>query len=293
MPSAQVRVELPKGGSMDAITAAGSFATIIGLLADFVAQRADQKSAELSEFTEWLRRNGHEKTLASIKANHETAISIEAALAEGHRQLLARLLVIERELSTRCEQHGPFGQLARSLYPRIPSDLLEHIRPGVSSERVRDVLGAAHKIYDNTWWYRCPEALIQIEFSERAGASSVVLALTLGAPSSWFIIPMFGRPLGSLSLADVFEEDGKFRYRSTLRTEELLFETRIGPPGAEKNYTFGVLRPLAPGSLADVNFDWDYNKKELRSDPRSVIFNWIGLSESTEELWFDWSLALP
>jgi len=278
---------------MDAITAAGSFATIIGLLADFVAHRADKKSSDLSEFIEWLQRNGHEKTLAAIKSNHKTAISIEAALAEGNRRLFERLLVIERELSTLCDQQGPFGQLAKSLYPRIPSDFFEHIRPGVPSERVCEVLGAAHKVCGNTWWYRCPEALVQIEFYESAGARSVALALTLGAPPSGFIIPMFGKPLGILSLADAFEEGVKFRYRSSLRTEELLFETRIGPPGAEKNYTFGALRPLAPGSLADVNFDWGYNNNELRSDPSSVIFNWAGLSESSEELWFDWSLALP
>ena len=104
---------------------------------------------------------------------------------------------------------------------------------------------------------------------------------------------MHSAPLGKITLAEAMEDGGEFRFRSTLRTEELLFNSRIGPPGAWKHYTFGVLRPLASGMLAEGEFEWDYENKKLISKPENILVNWVGISESSKELWFDWSVALP
>lgn len=214
-------------------------------------------------------------------------------MAEGYESLVLRLRAIERELAALSARHGPLGHLAKALYPEIPTDILNHIYLGVPRERVRDVLGSAHKVVSNVWWYRCHEAMIQVEFYKDSGAQSVALALTLGSPASGFVVPGFGKALGSMRLADVLSDDAPLRFRSSLRTEELLVETRVGPTGAWKNFTFGVLRPLAPGSLMDVEFDWDYETQALRSKPSEVLINWVGISESIEEVWFDWSVAVP
>lgn len=278
---------------MDPVLASASFATIVGLLSDFVSHRKDRQSLEMADFAEWLRLHGHGEIMQAIESNHVTAISIKAVLSEDREILHGRLKNIEHNLAILCAKQGPFGDVAESLYPRIPSNLLEHLRPGVPRERVAEILGPAHRVCGGTWWYCCPSALVQIEFYDDGGASTVAIALTIGSPESGFNLPMHSTALGKISLAEVMEDDGEFRFRSTRRTEELLFHTRIGPPDAWRYYTFGILRPLASGSLAEGEFEWDYENKRLLSNPESVRINWVGISESSEELWFDWSVALP
>ncbi len=113
---------------MDPLTTAGAFATIVGLIADFVAHRSDQKSAKLPEFLEWLRTHGHDELLGAIEANHLTSINIEVALAEGNQQVLARLESIEKSLAALCVPQGPFGKLADSLRPgALPSEQAKNI----------------------------------------------------------------------------------------------------------------------------------------------------------------------
>jgi hypothetical protein len=113
---------------MESITVAASFATIVGLLADFSAHRSDQRSAELSEFLEWLSTHGHSEVLKAIESSHLTSVSIKAALAEGNRQLLDRLISIDRSLVALCEAEGPLGALAKSVNPRaMLSDQAKHI----------------------------------------------------------------------------------------------------------------------------------------------------------------------
>jgi len=102
---------------MDPLAVAGTFATIVGLLADFTAHRADNQSADLPEFLEWLRFHGHAELKALIEKNHATATHIKAALAEDHDALLSKLLSIERTLAMLCENHGPLGTLAVTLRP--------------------------------------------------------------------------------------------------------------------------------------------------------------------------------
>lgn len=113
---------------MEAITVAASFATIVGLLADFAAHRSDKKSAELSEFLEWLRTHGHDEVMKAVESSHVTSISIKAALAEGNRQLLDRLCSIDKSLAAVCETQGPLGALAQSLSPSaLLSEQAKHI----------------------------------------------------------------------------------------------------------------------------------------------------------------------
>jgi hypothetical protein len=130
---------------MDPLTVTGAFAQIVGLIADFVAHRSDQRSAELPEFLEWLQTHGHDELLTAIKASHSTATSIQMALAEGNQQVLARLNAIEKSLAALCDPQGPFCKLAESLRPgaflsdQAKAILVEFERSGaVEAIEVRD-----------------------------------------------------------------------------------------------------------------------------------------------------------
>lgn len=107
-----------------------------------------------------------------------------------------------------------------------------------------------------------------------------------------FSVPWVDKNLGSLTLADMEEEAGEVEYRSTLRTEEILWRARLGVPGAWQNYTFGALWPLRPGRLPEPGFVWNYEAGKLTSESSDLIFNWVAISATNEDIWFDWSLAL-
>jgi len=177
---------------------------------------------------------------------------------------------------------------------RTPANLFQHLAPGVSKDRVKEVLGSPHRTYSTTWAYRFIDAMVQIEFWENGGAKSIVLGITIHTPKGGFAVPMLAKPIGSMTLADAMEEDeGQLEYRSSLRTEELVWVARIGPPGAWLYYTFGALSPLAPGYLRESIFAWDRDEEKLKSNPSDVLLNWVGVSASGDEVRLDWSLGLP
>lgn len=103
---------------MEPVSLASSFATIVGLLADFTSGRGHQDVLDIKDFTEWLRTHGHDEVIEQIQRNTETTISIKASLAEGRSELLARLNSIESLLAALSAGQGPLGALALALVPK-------------------------------------------------------------------------------------------------------------------------------------------------------------------------------
>ncbi len=164
-------------------------------------------------------------------------------------------------------------------------------------EFVREQLGTPSTRIDLTpgkvWAYRFSDSVVQVEFGDDDCVKTLVLALTEDSPKRGFALP-FSAPLGQLTFDDLTpDQDGKLRYRSSLRTWELLFETR-GIPHQISNYvTYGALVPLWPGRLADTSFDTSAARLAPRLAAKGVRINWVGVSRDDEEIWFDWQFALP
>lgn len=102
---------------MDPLTLAGSFATIVGLMADFASSRGQKDVLDIREFLEWLGTHGHNDLKDLIEKNHATTISIKASLAEGKSELLQQLSKIEGMLGALTVGQGPLEDLAFSLRP--------------------------------------------------------------------------------------------------------------------------------------------------------------------------------
>lgn len=102
---------------MDAMAWPGSFATMVGLLADFAASRGQRDVLDTKEFVEWLRVHGHSELIARIEQNAAVTVGIKAALAEGKDELLARLASIEALLVALSVDSGGLNGLAMALSP--------------------------------------------------------------------------------------------------------------------------------------------------------------------------------
>ncbi|MNW02085.1 hypothetical protein D3C71_1978180 [compost metagenome] len=63
-----------------------------------------------------------------------------------------------------------------------------------------------------------------------------------------------------------------------MRTKELFVSVRTGPPGAWSESVCGALVVYSgAGALAEVDFEWDHENSQLKSDPRRTLVNWIGM----------------
>lgn len=102
---------------MEPMAVAGGFATVVGLLADFVSTRGQNDVIETREFVEWLRVHGHGELIDRIERNTAVTVSIKAALAEGKSELLTRLHAIEALLVALSVDHGALHSLALALNP--------------------------------------------------------------------------------------------------------------------------------------------------------------------------------
>lgn len=173
---------------------------------------------------------------------------------------------------------------------KAPRNVLEHLKPSASQDHVRAVLGPEYQVIGQHWFYHFADVLIQIEFWKKGGAKSIALGLVGNQKKHHFPIPICAKPLGQLSIADVLQEQDTLRYRNSLRHEEVLVETRLGPTGAWSNWTFGAMMAVGSRALHESYFEWDREADRLKTAPSMVMINWVAVSDSSEEVYFDWSM---
>jgi len=102
---------------MDPLSTATAFATIIGLIGNFSAERRGASSASYEEFMEWLTTNNHQELVGLITQSNTTATSIKALLNEGREELIARLQSLDASLAQLATGFSAFRDLALSVYP--------------------------------------------------------------------------------------------------------------------------------------------------------------------------------
>lgn len=102
---------------MDALTAAGTFATIVGLLCNFKAERS---GTELTEFTTWLKERHYEEVAATIERNSALSKELSNILATNHSLLVERLSQLDSRIAQLACQFEGFGSLANALNSKAP-----------------------------------------------------------------------------------------------------------------------------------------------------------------------------
>lgn len=174
---------------------------------------------------------------------------------------------------------------------KAPKNLLEHLKPSASKDRARQLLGPPHQIAGEQWAYRFSDVLVQIEFWEDSGAKSIALGLVGNRKEHRFPVPICQKPLGQLLVADVQEGQDTLRYRDSLRHQEVLVEARLGPTGAWSHWTFGAMMAVGSRVLRESYFEWDHEAARLKTPQALVLINWIAVSNSDTEVYFDWSMG--
>lgn len=93
---------------MDPLTLAGTFATLVGLLSNFKAERS---GAKLDEFMDWLREQHQDGLAQSISQNERLQVALSELLATNHDELVEKLKTITDQLSEVAKRVEGFDQL--------------------------------------------------------------------------------------------------------------------------------------------------------------------------------------
>ena len=91
-----------------------SFATIVGLLSSFKAERSGTK---LDDFIEWLKEKHHEGIALSITQNQALSSQLQSVLALNHKELVQRLDSLDQVLSSVASHIEAFSSLATAIRP--------------------------------------------------------------------------------------------------------------------------------------------------------------------------------
>ena len=99
---------------MDPITA---FATIVSLLADFVAHRSGNENKDYDTFMLWLTENRHDEIRGMLQSNAATTVSVKALLMDSRQIILERLSSLDKTLATVASGIEQYRDLALIAYP--------------------------------------------------------------------------------------------------------------------------------------------------------------------------------
>jgi len=107
-----------------------TFVTIVGLIGLFKAQRdvarADgeaAKSANITEYIEWLRRHDHLQIVEMLESDREMLQSVQDLIAGNHLDVISKLSELESLVSTIAEGMAAFKPIIHAI-ARKPVDVL-------------------------------------------------------------------------------------------------------------------------------------------------------------------------
>ena len=211
---------------------------------------------------------------AQLEARVWEGGSIRPLMVASKQESLTRARIADLQLLGNLEEPA-----INPRYPSTPRNVFDYVTPGVSTERVREMLGTPHHADSWAWTYRYAEAQIYIVMRDER-VRDVTLAMIAGSSLTIDFVH-FDLELGSATFADLLAADPHAtpQYRFSERTSEIYASSRVGHSGAWRQFYFGALEPYGPeGLLLPTTFNWDAEGDALVSNPAATLINWVGLS---------------
>jgi len=146
---------------MDPLT----FATIVGLLSEFVSHRRADERATFDEFLSWLADRRHDEIANLLRTTAAASIGTKALLNETRDVLLARLSAIDRALVKFASAVEGFSALATIFSPAYALS-----EQAVSILRQIDASGAS-KILELHSGYEDSTTLVYLDGTTRGSVS--------------------------------------------------------------------------------------------------------------------------
>lgn len=102
---------------MEPMSIAMTFATIVSLMADFVAHRGADEGKDFDSFMAWLAEQRHGEVIALLESNATTTVSVKAILNDSREAILDRLGSLDKTLATITSGIDQYRGIAQVAYP--------------------------------------------------------------------------------------------------------------------------------------------------------------------------------
>lgn len=177
-------------------------------------------------------------------------------------------------------------------YKKTPREIADHIEPGITGARVREILGMPHYISGPYWYYRFKETQLELYFKDEV-VRDVTFAMVQGETYETTLAGFGPFAFGEMTFGALREmfPDLEIKHRTSMRTIEIYAILRLGPAGAWSDYYFGALvAHNASGKLLETEFDWDWETFALKEFPLNTLINWFGQTSDTDAPSISWFL---
>lgn len=104
---------------MEPLTAASTFAVIVGLLSTFKAERRGTSADEYQEFLSWLDQKRYKSVIDEITSNHLLGLSIKNLLGHNHEQVMQLLEAVNETVSKIASRISGLQEITQALSPQI------------------------------------------------------------------------------------------------------------------------------------------------------------------------------
>lgn len=94
-----------------------SFATVVGLISQYRAERGAKAQLEFNDFMEWLAKANHSETKGLLELNTDATIYIKALLNEDHKIFKEKLDKIDAAITSFASSIEGFDKLAIAINP--------------------------------------------------------------------------------------------------------------------------------------------------------------------------------
>jgi hypothetical protein len=79
---------------VEPLTAASTFATLLGLICSFKAGRNETKHEDYNEFVAWIASQRHFEPVKELESNHELSLGVKVLLTDNHQRVITKLKAI-------------------------------------------------------------------------------------------------------------------------------------------------------------------------------------------------------
>lgn len=175
-----------------------------------------------------------------------------------------------------------YGRFRRPLVAnkRAPKNLFEHVKPGASVARMKEILGTPHQENDGQYRYAFIEACVQVDAADQITIDSVSVGLTR---TKWWnrfqVWPIHDLILGKTTFASVIETDLPVVFDYSSKFYHFYIVKYYGFPGFYWNYAVGVLE--CPRVFPD-DYHWSPNTQSRDEIPKKMKVNWVCVTRCQE-----------
>ncbi|GGO83835.1 hypothetical protein GCM10011348_28660 [Marinobacterium nitratireducens] len=171
-------------------------------------------------------------------------------------------------------------------YKRAPKNLFEHVKPGVSIDSVKEILGTPNQKSENQYRYVFSDACVQVDFNDHSSVNAVSVGLAnISFWKRFQVWPINDLVLGKTTFAKIIDPDDEIHFDSSSKFYHFYVIKSYGFPGFYWNYAVGVLE--CPRVSTD-KYHWSPELDQRSEIPPKMKVNWVCVTNLDEPPYFSY-----